>query len=173
MRQRLLDFLCCPTCGGSLVPEIWVGDLATEAEEGLLACDGCARTYPIINAIPRMLPDELVPMVVGYHADFFSRWPDATRAFVARGPKTPSSAWWDTQGRALHSYSYQWRKFKEMYPDWEQVFLDSIAPMTREFFAGRVGLDAGCGFGRSLHYAAKYGAEMIGLDLSDAIEAAR
>ena len=60
-----------------------------------------------------------------------------------------------------------------MFPHWEQVFRDSIAPITPEFFRGKVGLDGGCGFGRSLFYAATYGAEMIGLDLSEAIEAAR
>jgi SAM-dependent methyltransferase len=53
------------------------------------------------------------------------------------------------------------------------VFLDSIKPMTPSFFPGKVGLDGGCGFGRSLYYAASYGATMIGLDLSEAVEAAR
>jgi SAM-dependent methyltransferase len=60
-----------------------------------------------------------------------------------------------------------------MFPQWQQVFLDSVKPITRDFFPGKVGLDGGCGFGRSLYYAASYGAEMIGLDLSEAIEAAR
>jgi uncharacterized protein YbaR (Trm112 family) len=109
MKQRLLDFLCCPVCGGSLAADVWRGDLATEAEEGLLTCDGCARAFPIINAIPRMLPDELVPKVVSYHREFFERHADATRAFVARAPQAASNPWWDAQGRALHSYSYQWR----------------------------------------------------------------
>src|SRR5439155_8642301 len=56
---------------------------------------------------------------------------------------------------------------------WKQVFLDSIRPIEPAFFRGRLGLDAGCGFGRSLYYAASYGAEMIGMDLSEAVEAAR
>ncbi len=83
------------------------------------------------------------------------------------------NAWWEAEARTLDSYSYQWRKFKQMFPQWEQVFLDSIKPISREFFPGSVGLDGGCGFGRSIYYAARYGAEMIGLDLSEAIEAAR
>ncbi|MGQ0736661.1 MAG: class I SAM-dependent methyltransferase, partial [Acidobacteriota bacterium] len=75
--------------------------------------------------------------------------------------------------RTIRSYSYQWRKFKQMFPQWEDLFLESIAPIDRDFFRGRIGLDGGCGFGRSLFYAASFGAEMIGLDLSEAIEAAR
>jgi SAM-dependent methyltransferase len=40
--------------------------------------------------------------------------------------------------------------------------------MPPEFFRGKVGLDAGCGFGRHLFYAAAMGAEMIGMDFSAA-----
>lgn len=171
MKPRLLDFLSCPHCGGSLTVEVLRE--SGEVEDGVLTCGGCARTYPIIDSIPRMLPDPLIPMVVAYHRAFFERYADATASFRARAPLDTPDAWWETEGRTLQSYSYQWRKFKDMYPDWEQVFLDSIKPITPDFFAGRVGLDGGCGFGRSLFYAATYGAEMIGLDLSEAIEAAR
>jgi uncharacterized protein YbaR (Trm112 family)/SAM-dependent methyltransferase len=173
VRQRLLDFLCCPACSGELTPDIWRGDLATETEEGQLQCRGCARTYPIINGIPRMLPDPLVPQVLAYHRDFFARYAAETADYRARAPQAAQDAWWAAEGRTVRSYSYQWRKFKQMFPEWEQVFLDSIKPVAPEFFRGKVGIDGGCGFGRSIFYAAKYGAEMIGLDLSEAIEAAR
>lgn len=171
MKLRLLEFLCCPVCEGTLAATSYRGD--DEIEEGLLTCGGCGRTYPIINAIPRMLPDPLVGMVLKYHAEFFGRYPEQTASFRARAPQAAPDRWWSAERRTVRSYSYQWRKFKQMYPDWEQVFLDSITPITPEFFPGRVGLDGGCGFGRSLYYAATYGAEMIGLDLSEAIEAAR
>src|SRR5205085_12165178 len=68
---------------------------------------------------------------------------------------------------------YQWRKFKEMFPHWDEIFRWSVSPIEPGFFRGKIGLDAGCGFGRSLYYAASYGAEVIGLDLSEAVEAAR
>jgi SAM-dependent methyltransferase len=38
-----------------------------------------------------------------------------------------------------------------------------------EFFRGKVGLDAGCGFGRHLFYAASMGAQMTGMDFSAAV----
>jgi uncharacterized protein YbaR (Trm112 family)/SAM-dependent methyltransferase len=173
VKARLLTFLCCPACSGTLAADVWRGALETEAEEGLLTCDGCARTYPIINGIPRMLPDPLVPQVVAYHRDFFDRYAAQTDDYRARAPQPARDAWWAAEGRTVKSYSYQWRKFKQMFPEWEQVFLDSIRPVTPEFFRGKVGIDGGCGFGRSIFYAATYGAEMIGLDLSEAIEAAR
>jgi SAM-dependent methyltransferase/uncharacterized protein YbaR (Trm112 family) len=144
-----------------------------EIEEGLLACHGCQRTYPIINGIPRMLPDALAHVVLRHHQDFFTRYAAATSSFCARASHQERTTWWKTEARTVETYSYQWRKFKQMFAEWEQVFLDSIAPVRPEFFEGRVGLDGGCGFGRSMFYAARYGAEIIGLDLSEAIEAAR
>ncbi len=52
-------------------------------------------------------------------------------------------------------------------------FLNYIHPVDIEFFKGKVGLDAGCGFGRHMYYAAEFGARMTGMDFSRAIERAR
>ena len=171
MKLRALDLLSCPMCQGDLSAAAWRE--TTEIEEGLLTCRGCGRTYPIVDSIPRMLPDPLVTQVVAYHRDFFTRYAGQTADYRARAQQTAQDAWWAAEGRTVKSYSYQWRKFKQMFPEWEQVFLDSIKPVAPEFFRGKVGIDGGCGFGRSIFYAATYGAEMIGLDLSEAIEAAR
>ncbi len=169
MKPRLLNFLCCPECRGDLTVTPFAGS-ADSVEEGLLRCGGCARVFPIINGIPRLLPDQLIHLAQTYHPEFFKR-PEvqALRPTSA----TTDDPWWNAERRTIKSYSYQWRKFKQMFPEWEQVFLDTIAPLKKDFFPGKVGLDAGCGFGRSLYYSAGYGAEMIGLDLSEAIEAAR
>ena len=171
MKTRLLALICCPVCRADVAVSVFVE--TDEIEEGTLTCLGCQRVFPIIGGIPRMLPDALMPQVLEYHRSFFERYRAATAACVARAVGEGEAAWWATETLTLQSYSYQWRKFKQMFPQWEDVFLSSIAPVTPDVFRGRVGLDAGCGFGRSLVYAAKYGAEVIGLDLSEAIEAAR
>jgi len=171
VKVAILDILRCPECGGHLRLQVLAE--STEVEEGLLSCGSCDRTFPIINGIPRLLPDALAHVVVQYHEEFFRRHRLDPESFLSRSALVGQTAWWSAERRTVKSYSFQWRKFKEMYPDWEQIFLDSIKPMTQSFFAGKRGLDAGCGFGRSLRYSASYGAEMIGLDLSEAIEAAR
>ena len=125
----------------------------------------------MINGIPRLLPDELASVSFSYHHEFFQRHPAIAEA-VSQRCRDQIGGSWAAERRTVASYSYQWRKFKDMYAEWEQVFRDSIRPIDRDFFPGKVGLDAGCGFGRSLRYAAGYGAEMIGMDLSEAIEAA-
>jgi uncharacterized protein YbaR (Trm112 family)/SAM-dependent methyltransferase len=172
MKRRLLELLCCPMCEGDVTLTAFRED-GEQVTEGMLACAACRRTFPIINSIPRMLPDPLAHLALKYHAEFFDRYPEETAGYRERCRPVKSDRWWRAEERTVRSYSYQWRKFKQMFDEWEQVFLDSIRPVTPDFFRGRVGLDGGCGFGRSLFYAATYGAEMIGLDLSEAIEAAR
>jgi uncharacterized protein YbaR (Trm112 family)/ubiquinone/menaquinone biosynthesis C-methylase UbiE len=172
MKPEFLEWLCCPECEGRVEAEAFTSS-DNEIEEGSLRCAECARVYPIVNGIPRMLPDALAHETRRHHADFFARHARAMTPFLARCRSGPSDRWWTAEARTLTSYSYQWRKFKQMFPHWEEVFRESIKPVTPEFFRDKTGLDGGCGFGRSLYYAASYGARMIGLDLSEAIEAAR
>ncbi|MBI2134288.1 methyltransferase domain-containing protein [Candidatus Woesearchaeota archaeon] len=71
------------------------------------------------------------------------------------------------------AFGYEWKHFKEHYGYYESQFLSWILPIKPDFFRGKVVLDAGCGMGRNLFYAAKYGAkEAIGLDLSESVDPA-
>ena len=75
--------------------------------------------------------------------------------------------------RTRRSFGYQWTVFGRMKEQFHQDFLNYIAPVSREFFPGKRGLDAGCGFGRHVVHAADFGARMVGLDFSVAIRRAR
>jgi len=170
MNIRLLEFLCCPICKATLKLEVFAQ--SEEAEEGVLHCIACKRTYPLIGGIPRLLPDALAHLLLEFHPEFFQRYKAAMTSFSTRCLKRDNQ-WWGAESRTISSYSYQWRKFREMFRQWEEVFRQSISPIEPTFFKGRLGLDAGCGFGRSLYYAASYGAEVIGMDISESVEAAR
>ncbi len=63
------------------------------------------------------------------------------------------------------SFGYEWSKFDDIFPEYEQNFLDYIAPIDKKFFKEKLVLDAGCGAGRHSHFAAKYGAVVIAFDL--------
>lgn len=70
-------------------------------------------------------------------------------------------------------FGYEWTRFDEIRPEYEEQFRGWIAPVTPGDFAGRLVLDAGCGKGRHLRLAAAFGArEVIGLDLGAAVEVA-
>lgn len=75
--------------------------------------------------------------------------------------------------RTQKSFGYQWKEFSEMSCDFKANFMNYIYPLDEGFFKGKTGLDAGCGFGRHLYNAALFGARMIGMDFSSAIESSR
>lgn len=78
------------------------------------------------------------------------------------------------QRETAAAFGWQWQHFSELHPEFEAQFLDWLHPLTPEAFRGKRVLDAGCGTGRHAFLAAKFGArEVVALDLSDAVEAAR
>ena len=71
------------------------------------------------------------------------------------------------------AFGYEWTHYAELTEADRAEFLDWIKPLDESAFAGRVLLDGGCGKGRHLFLAAKFGAaDAIGVDLSDAVESA-
>jgi len=168
MKPRLLQLLRCPICVAPLDVETFASR-DDEIVEGALRCRKCGAAYPIIDHIPRMLPDDLAGEMRALNRDFFTRHPGLLSGSASSGRDSESAR--DLK-RTLRSFSFQWNTFGDMYGFWEENFLDYVSPLTPEFFPGKLGLDAGCGFGRHLHYAARYGAEMVGLDLSEAVLAA-
>jgi SAM-dependent methyltransferase len=71
------------------------------------------------------------------------------------------------------SFGYEWVKYSKLVDLYETWFLRWIAPLEPPFFKGKLVLDAGCGMGRHMYCASKYGAKIVGIDLSNAIFSAR
>lgn len=93
---------------------------------------------------------------------------------IVRGvPRFVPEALTSDKQATAEAFGWQWTHFHEVVPEHEQQFLDWVAPLRREDFAGRVVLDGGCGKGRHLACAARFGAShAVGVDLSAAVEAA-
>lgn len=78
----------------------------------------------------------------------------------------------DKQATAAN-FGWQWQHFTEDDSRYAEQFLGWIAPVTPEFFRGKVVLEGGCGKGRHTQLAARWGAEdVVGIDLSAAVETA-
>ena len=58
MRPDLLDILACPLCKSSLTLEV-KEEAEEEVIEGSLTCTTCGEVYPIVDAIPNLLPPDL------------------------------------------------------------------------------------------------------------------
>lgn len=163
MRPRLRELLRCPRCRGRLELVPFVVGAGDEVVDGVLTC-ACGRRYPVVDTIPRMLPDAFELFL-----DFVARYRRRIEGATTGPPERLSPV----IDRTRESFGYQWTKFSEMVCDFEQNFWNYLAPATPETFRGRLGLDAGCGFGRHIFHAARNGAEMVGMDFSRAIESTR
>jgi SAM-dependent methyltransferase len=70
-------------------------------------------------------------------------------------------------------FGWEWNRFDELRPEYEQQFLDWVRPLAREDFAGKRVLEGGCGKGRHTRLAADFGAkDVFAIDLGSAVEAA-
>jgi len=53
MRERLLNYLACPSCAGTIVLASEGRREAEQIIEGQLSCGSCQRTWPITRGVPR------------------------------------------------------------------------------------------------------------------------
>ena len=161
MKLRLLEWLACPVCSKSFshTPLLCNGD---ETTEGLLSCD-CGRSYPIVDGIPRVVEDAF-----GLFPAFGEKY--ANLLPTARPRNIDSHPPGEDLRRTRESFGYQWTAFSAMVIDFRENFLEYIHPVQPAFFPGKRGLDVGCGFGRHIVNAAQFGAEMVGVDISAAID---
>jgi len=165
VRARLFELLRCPQCCRRLTSTSFVESPDDgEVVDGLLTC-GCGQRFPIVDAIPRMLPNAF---------DLFPEF--AMRCRERLGLAEPSASacsrgsFERMQDRTRESFGYQWTEFSEMVCDFQENFWNYLYPATPDTFRGQLGLDAGCGFGRHIYHAAACGAEMVGMDFSRAID---
>ncbi len=72
-------------------------------------------------------------------------------------------------------FGFEWDRYRDLYPHYEEQFLGWLAPLGPDAFAGRDVLDAGCGMGRNSRWAVKYGARsVLAVDYAElAVAAAR
>jgi SAM-dependent methyltransferase/uncharacterized protein YbaR (Trm112 family) len=139
-----MEMIRCPACREKLQ------FVDSPDDEGRYYCTSCGEDFPIVEGIPCLV---LSPL----------------RKSLASNVTGAESIVLKT---AL-SFGYEWNRFPEMYDEWQQSFLNYMQPHPPEFFRGKKALDAGCGSGRFAYYAARYGADVIALDLSSAINVAR
>ena len=60
MKNKLLEYLKCPACAGTIVLAAVVNTEELEIMEGQLGCNSCQRTFPIVRGIPRFgTPEKL------------------------------------------------------------------------------------------------------------------
>ncbi|HLD29080.1 MAG TPA: methyltransferase domain-containing protein [bacterium] len=163
--ERLKSILICPACGCEKLHF----DFFNPNGEGMISCPACRTVYPVIRGIPRMLTGKLREELFKNDPDFFNKYAEVFPAgsFSAREEKLY------LRRKTMENFGRQWLFFPEFFAEFSRHFLSFINPPVEPgYFRGKLGLDSGCGFGRHLFYAGLWGSEMVGMDISFAIDAA-
>jgi SAM-dependent methyltransferase/uncharacterized protein YbaR (Trm112 family) len=154
-----------------------------EVLAGALSCV-CGGTYPIVDGIPR-----LVPNAATEYAAFFARHGlgdaktarPATPANSPARPGTPAVVGAaDLDARSEKSFRLQWKIYRDGDLTWfkddsglrKKEFLYNLG-VTAEELPGKTLLDAGCGNGELTRSVAEYGMEIVAMDFSRSVEGAR
>jgi SAM-dependent methyltransferase/uncharacterized protein YbaR (Trm112 family) len=177
MYPRLLSYLRCPACRGTmrLEPLVATPDGADgEVSEGLLHCDE-AHVFPVVRGVPRLLPDSLrehLPLLRSLPLDGAG-----ASARQLMGELTAGQPRFEYDERTRASFSSEWEHHKVGDKTWgmeldfrvDTFFVSSIG-IPKDELPGKVMLDAGCGNGsQSVAYTA-FGLEVIAIDLSSGLE---
>jgi len=164
MRESLLKYLVCPVCGHELKLDVFYCK-GNEIIEGILHCP-CYQKFPIIAGVPRVLSDGLREELPQLYPEFFNRH---SELFNTKGKSDKT----DLNGRkkeTMNRFGYEWSHFSEYNCD---NFKPFIEPLPVDYFRGKIGLDIGCGAGRHAMQASQSGAEIIAIDLSQAVDVAQ
>lgn len=163
MRERLLEWLVCPLCGGMLKTDISLQE-KSEIIEGALQCS-CGQVFPVIGGIPRMLHGLLRKDLIQVYPDFFKRYPKLVDESVTLERDTIVVQ----KQKTVDRFGYEWTCFDDYDCDNFEAFVN---PLPANFLKGKLGLDIGCGAGRHARKASELGAEVVCVDLSRAVDVA-
>ncbi len=166
MKAGLLSLLACPRCGGELAwARVGGTSVADWEQDGLLTCPGSHR-FPVIAGVPRFLEGPLFGALRQRYPRYFAAldsrgWPD--EGSDARGPAQRILL------ETVERFGYEWTR----YSDYDAHNLGRfLEPIRAELQPGMRLLDAGCGAGRHLLPLAAAGLEVVGVDVSWAVESA-
>ena len=173
MHSSLLPILRCPLSGSSLSLEYIGAQTGEEIREGILLSTA-GPCYPILEGVPRMLPDALIEhgnFLKSHLSDFSER---KARSLSQFGEIIAEAEKKNRKTRASFSEEWATHDYEEG-KTWE---LDIRAQLQRFFketdesissLQGKVVLDAGCGNGHLAMEIAKNQIEIVAMDFSKSI----
>ena len=146
MHPKFLNLLCCPETGEAVSLQSLVTLENGMVWAGELRTDS-GRVYPIVRGVPRFVDRQQ------YAASFGWEW--------GRWPRVQFES--ENAGRPMAGHTTRM---------WERV-TGLGTSITEADVAGRTIVDFGCGPGRFLDVVRRKGGVAVGIDLSDAVDAAR
>ncbi|MBI2118687.1 MAG: methyltransferase domain-containing protein [Elusimicrobia bacterium] len=159
MKHNFLNFLHCPDCRNSLELSIFREEdfLCKEIIEGILRCQNCKKSFPIIEGIPRFVPN-----ASSIFPEFFKKYPQLLKEI---GEEKDFEK---VHGETQRKFGMEWLKYPGSLPEDQKIFLEETQ-ISEDEWKGKWVLDAGCGMGRYTRVAHHLGAEVVALDLGPAL----
>lgn len=167
MKAALLPLLACPHCGREVT---WTPFAKmprdSQEQEGFLECPR-NHCFPVIQGIPRFLNSSLFPALQRRYPHYFTG--------------TDASLWRRTEeaDRSVESHKVLFKTIERFGHEWTRYgeynaenFGRFLKPVKSQLAPGMVVLDAGCGAGRHLVTMADAGLDVVGVDVSWAVETA-
>lgn len=122
----------------------------------IVSCDKCNTSYPVINGIPRIVPEcSFETTAIG---SLTSRSEARIREF--------RTTWHKTQ----KSFGRQWLRYDVQAKDEDRRTFENKTGISLQKIAGMNVLDAGCGGGRYAFVTCAAGAKVVAADISLAVE---
>ncbi len=173
MNQKLVHLLVCPECKCDLAAFAF-SKKEERVIDGVLRCTNCTGEYMIVGGIPRMLPSSLYR-----NDDFLCRYQTEIQA-IRQGQEVVEMQMDSLNShkkRTIESFQWQWHTYNRFgYDDptfhierERQRFFDNTLFSGEDIKNKRI-LDGGCGNGRYSLQCVLQGAEVVGIDLSAAVE---
>jgi SAM-dependent methyltransferase/uncharacterized protein YbaR (Trm112 family) len=146
VRQDVLEFLACPSCGSDLMLET-DEEITGEVMSGTLTCRGSGHGYPVVRGVPRL--NERTEGMEQVAQAFSFEW------------KAHHEGKLESDTVFGRTKTEEWKYFEEA------TGLDDAG------LVGKVVLDAGCGPAQVTRLIAEHGARVaIGMDINEAVDEA-
>ncbi len=187
MRKKLLELLACPRCRSGLRLDIF--EEGDQVESGLLTCS-CGEWFPVIKGVPRILIGDMRGDYSGFISGFRKHFPEGVlkKSHAGKGRTR-------LKKRTSNSFGLEWKKYSRYgwlgrgkgekldISDYRSAHLEHTWAHTVETFwrktllepgevRGKLVLDVGVGNGRYAQACTDAGAEVVGIDLSEAVDVA-
>lgn len=170
-----VDLLRCLRCGS----RVKLGELARPGgypelgPDGRIDCVGCPARYPLVAGTPRMVDGQLRAETPTIYPQARVAWNDLEGMWSRSDIPEQIVDSEHLTHRTATSFAYEWQRFGQLRPEWRKNFLDYLHPLSPEWLRGKRVLDVGTGSGRHARQAAELGADVVAVDVGEAIDVAR
>jgi GT2 family glycosyltransferase/uncharacterized protein YbaR (Trm112 family)/SAM-dependent methyltransferase len=187
------SLLCCPDCQGDFELTT-LKEESGDVVEGIFRCVPCKRIYPLINGVPRILPNSLITAT-----QFCATYASELAELGFNPDQNEVRHFEKLHKKTARAFGFEWNTYKVTSPAEDMVTLaaltgfdlgfyrkvffgdifthipteQDVRSVDTSFLKDRTVIEMGCGMGKYVQTVARYSKLAVGLDLSHSLDRAR